>query len=124
MRNHLESQLLKQGSPANHVLMDSLQTSTNTPNSKRSWNTLTAESRLAALKDELHLANKRASRIPDLKPSLQNCRRKLEDFSDVKKQLRAAQEEIEGLRKENQMLREEGESGVVRQIAPLREELH
>jgi len=137
MRNlDLESQLLKRvkaeaASPANDVLMDSLETSL--AQKDRTLSQLqaeledtrrTAESRLAALKDELDLANERASRIPDLEHSLQNCRRKLEDFSDVKKQLRAAQEEIEGLRKENQMLREEGESGVVRQIAPLREELN
>lgn len=136
MRNlDLENQLLRRvkveaASPANDVLMDSLETSLvqkdriiSQLQAELEDTRRIAESRLAALKDEIDLANERASRLPDLEHSLQNCRRKLEDFSDVKKQLRAAQEEIGKMRKENQAIREEGEAEVVRQIVPLREEL-
>lgn len=136
MRNlDLENQLLRRvkleaASPANDVLMDSLEISLAQKDrvisqlqSELEDNRRTSEARLAALKDELDLANERASRLPELEHSLQNCRRKLEDFADVKKQLRAAREEIDRLKKDNQMLREDEEAAATRQTAPMREEL-
>lgn len=83
------------------------------------------EAKLAALRDELDVANERISRTAGIEATLQKYKKKLEDVAEIKTKLKRLHEENEDLKQQLKSLKEGSEThaNVQRQAAADKEKL-
>lgn len=84
-----------------------------------------AETKLAALRDELDIANERISRTVGIEATLQKYKKKLEDMAEIKTKVKRLHEENEDLKQQLKGLKEvsENQAAVQRQAAVEKESL-